>query len=30
MDASVNAVKYNKAYDKYVYILNKDIKEVNT
>jgi hypothetical protein len=30
MEASVNAIKHNKAYDKYVYILNTDIKELNT
>jgi hypothetical protein len=30
VEASVNAIKRNKTYDKDVYILNKDIKELNT
>jgi hypothetical protein len=30
VEASVNAIEHNKTYDKDVYILNKDIKELNT
>jgi hypothetical protein len=30
VEASVNAIKHNKTYDKDIHILNKDVKELNT